>query len=165
MENIEHLRPRCLRVLSPRLLTLLKGENLVKTSFCLSLQFSKGQDSSLALQMPEAEAGIWFPFCWGLKSTLASGSYIPIEAACGQAGREQKLFWRHSVQDHDSINCGQKKMNGMKSKVLKGWWIDNTGVILLKENFDVLNIAYNPGNHVSQVSQHPSYKIVVLSIC
>jgi len=45
--HFEHLRPRYLRLLSPGLLTLLRGESPTKAGFCSRLQFSKGLDSYL----------------------------------------------------------------------------------------------------------------------
>lgn len=57
-------------------------------------------------------------------------------------------------------------MNGVKTKVLKQWWIvDNPGVFAERNQvlMSVVNITRNPGNHVPQVSQDQSqYQIIGL---
>lgn len=82
----------------------------MKTGFCLKLQFSKGQDSYLAL----TNAG---GTCLHLVSLLlraksSTGLWLPLflEKKLWVGRERTKLFRWHSVPDHDSINCGYKKM-------------------------------------------------------
>ena len=109
--------------------------------------------------MSKEQAGIHLLSAEGWDQYWPLAPSVPTEVAVGRQG-ENKLFGQHSVQDHDSVNCGQKKMNGAKTEVLKGWWVvDDTGVFFVKRNqilMNALRITYNPGNHVSHVSQDQS---------